>query len=127
MDVTTIIVAVLASGATTALVNGLFGKRKSNAEADKTAIEAAIGLVNSMASRLDTLTKRLDHLEAELESRDMTIEALEAENKSLKAKIDELEADRKKQIETNRRQGKRISELVARIAELEDKLNGNAK
>ena len=127
MDVTTIIVAVLASGATTALVNGLFGKRKSNAEADKTAIEAATGLVNSMASRLDTLTKRLDHLEAELESRDMTIEALEAENKSLKAKIDELEADRKKQIETNRRQGKRISELVARIAELEDKLNGNAK
>ena len=127
MDWTTIIVAVLASGATTALVNGLFGKRKSDSEADKTAVETALSLVGSMQARLDKLTARLDCLEAELESRDMTIEALEAENKALKVKIDELEADRKKQIETNRRQGRRISELVARIAELEEKLNGDAK
>jgi septal ring factor EnvC (AmiA/AmiB activator) len=127
MDWTTVIVAILGSGVITAVVNGLFGKRKNDVEADKTAIDAALSLVKSMQDRLDKLTARLDRLEEELDRREMTIDALEEENKSLREKIQELEDDRKRQIETNRRQGKRIAELLVRIQELESKLDGSAK
>lgn len=155
MDWTTVIVAaitgLLTGGVGIAVVNGLFGRKKALAEAqkvlaeaqkalaeakqaqseaDQNAVESATKMLNSMQHRVDVVNARLDKIEkerAEERSRyEEIIARLEEENKILRQKIDELEKERLQQVETNRRQGKRISELLKRIGELEDK-SGRAK
>ena len=155
MDVTTIIVAaitgLLTGGLGVAVVNGLFGRKKTLAEAqrvlaeaekalaeakeaqsvaDQNAVVAATKMLESMQRRVDVVNARLDKIEhdrqVEREHYEEIIARLEAENRVLKDKIDELDQERKQQIETNRMQGKRISELLKRIGELEDK-SGCAK
>lgn len=148
MDWTTVIVAAITGlftgGLGVAVINGIFGRGKALAEAkkllaeaeeiynsaDQKAVDTANKMLEVMQRRVDTVNARLDKIEkdrAEERARyEEIIARLEAENKVLREKIDELDAERKQQIETNRRQGKRISELLKRIGELEDK-SGRAK
>ena len=140
MDWTQIVIEILimlgAGGVGGAIVNGMFNRHKSKADAQKIQTEAEIladrqiiegysSLIEQMAKRIDRLDARITQLESQLKGRDMCIAELTEENRRLKTKVEELEKDRRQQIETNRRQGQLIADLRKRITELEIESKGD--
>ena len=143
IDWTTIIVAsitgLLTGGLGVAIVNGLFGRKQADADAELTEqeatakiIEAAKTMCEAMQVRIDVLHERVGYVESQLKGRNQMIEEITAENRALKAKVDELEKERDQQIALNRSQGqkihhltKQLEEAYKRIRQLEEKLGGN--
>lgn len=122
MDWNVIIVAavtgLLTGSLGVAVVNGLFGRKKINAEADMTTVSAAMKLVESLQARVDKLTSRLDCLEAEQERKDLTIAELKEEIDRLNDEIEQTRKERDQQLEINRTQGKELSRLKSENASL---------
>ncbi len=115
MDATTLIVAivgaVLGSGVISAVVTGLFMRRKVGAD-------TALSLQKVWHEEFNRLSARVTELEKEVKGRDMSIAELERENKELKAELQTLKAQNEKLIKTNR-------DLASRINKLEEKLKEN--
>jgi predicted RNase H-like nuclease (RuvC/YqgF family) len=140
MDWTTIIVAaitgLLTGGLGVAIVNGLFNRKKTEAESELIEQETIAKMLlssqricDTMQTRIEALHARVEHVEAKLKGRDAMIEALTEENRALKDKVEELERERNQQIELNRSQGQKIGYLTRqledankRIRQLEERL-----
>jgi predicted RNase H-like nuclease (RuvC/YqgF family) len=113
-----------AGGVGAAIVNGLFNKVKTDAEAELTEqaaitelLKASNKMCDTMQTRIDILHKRVETVEAKLKERDTVIEALTKENRALKSQVEELERERNHQIELNRSQGQKIGRLTRQLEE----------
>ena len=155
MDWTTIIVAVLgalgAGGIGAALINKLFTRRISEAEALKIRQEAEGEKADAFAKlcdvyerrlaalterafnlelRVDQLEQTISGLRLEVEERDDMVDALQKENAELKAAINKLKLERDQQTKLSRDQGDKIfrltrenNKLTRRIEDLEKRLS----
>ena len=137
MDWTQILIQGLimlgAGGVGAAIVNGLFGKRMTDATADSTEsaaralaykelAESTKIMVESMQDRLTRLHDRINSVEATLEARNMTIEELTKENKWLQSEIERLNEERERQISVNRSQGQLIANLRSENGNLAERI-----
>lgn len=144
MDWTAIIVALVGGGAVSALITAIFNSCKTKADADKTRADAYAVISGVYEERLTKLTDRATMLEArveklegviavlrdEVEERDDMIDALKRENAELRDEVSRLTAKYNHQIEVNREQGQKLSQLkrenqklTLRIQTLEEHLS----
>jgi hypothetical protein len=134
VDWTTIIIAVIgalgAGGIGAAIVNGLFGRHKTKAEASaterKSNDEATQNLVDCTKVLLDvaqgqilSMEKRITALESESRAKDMNIEQLEEENKQLRIELDKLKTQNKSLIADNHKLSDRIMALEKKLRNVE--------
>jgi ubiquinone biosynthesis protein UbiJ len=123
MDWTAIIIAVvgglLGGSALSAVINGCFLRKKTQAEADavnlSTQVAAFIALVDRLEGRIERLHCRVEKMEADIEGRDMVIAKLTEENRTLHDELTQLKEQNDHLVKTNK-------ELSARVKTLEEKL-----
>ena len=134
-DLIAIIVAAIgAGGIGSAIVNGLFGKKKNDAETfraiteslaatSKALMELAESRIISLTQRTVSLESRIDMLEtvsrelrSSLTDREQTIQMLQKENLDLQNQVDQLKRE-------NKSKDLKIEELSHKLQELAARLN----
>lgn len=138
---TEIIIAIIAAigggGIGAAIISGIFNRRKSCAEAEKTEAEADLVTITTLKSALeaqdtrlkllgdsldrvmereDVLAGDIDILKKKLRGRDLEINRLTKENQTLKQRVDEL-------VTENVGKDQEIASLRAQVEALQKQLN----
>jgi gas vesicle protein len=138
IDWTTVIVTFVGSGAIVAIVNGLFTRRKSNAEAESIEnmslsesyvklADVASSLTNTAKTvmsieeeQIKTMQLRLDRFEKEIIRQNVTIEEKNCEIERLQNEVEEL-------TEQNKAKDKRIQELSNTVVKLTTRITALEK
>lgn len=125
-QITTIIVAILGSGALSALITAFATRKKTDSEAQaiafdslaktsETLMSVAEVRIKSLCERVDRLEKQVEALQKTLEERDNMIDTLQDENRSLKEQLDQQEGEMVKIRRENESLRKRIKELENQV------------
>ena len=128
MDWTAIIIAAVGGGALSALINAVFNRCKTKADAYEVisgVYEKRLAALTDRATQLEARVEKLegviDNLRLEVEERDDMIDSLQRENAKLKAEIKALQAE-------NACKDRKIAKLQAQVKELAmrlDAMNGD--
>ncbi len=131
-EVIDVILAILSGGAIVAIINGIFNKRKSNAESasielknisdayslQKTMLEDSAKNIIELQCKVEALEQKVDALTIERNNQIATIQALTDENIKLKKSVSELQTEVSNRDSSIKSLQKRVKELENRISQL---------
>jgi predicted RNase H-like nuclease (RuvC/YqgF family) len=131
-EVIDVILAILSGGAIVAIINGIFNKRKSNAEStsielknisdayslQKTMLEDSAKNIIELQCKVEALEQKVDALTIERNNQIATIQALTDENIKLKKSVSELQTEISNRDTSIKSLQKRVKELETRISQL---------
>ena len=127
MDWGTLLIAVITGGVGVAIVNAIANRKRVQTDCIKSlgeAYEARLLALNEAVARQDAkvavLEAKVDKLNSELDTREVTIETLKRENADLTAQVEKLSKDVKCRDKRIRELESQVKELTARI----DAMNG---
>jgi phage shock protein A len=131
-EIFNIILAIASGGAIVAIINGIFNKRKSNAEStsielknisdayslQKTMLEDSAKNIIELQCKVEALEQKVDALTIERNNQIATIQALTDENIKLKKSVSELQTEVSNRDSSIKSLQKRVKELENRISQL---------
>lgn len=131
-EVIDVILAILSGGAIVAIINGIFNKRKCNAEStsielknisdayslQKTMLEDSAKNIIELQCKVEALEQKVDALTIERNNQIATIQALTYENIKLKKSVSELQTEISNRDTSIKSLQKRVKELETRISQL---------